>query len=132
VVCLSAPSGVKKGMLYVGNEDGQIVDNEWLRNDQRAYLKSIPDYLEVIQPHKRDTLLNCGIIGGDAKTYRSFLGKFWEVAETAAKGVTDATDMPIGNYVFFKHFNGKIVSGAPINTRFKHFEKVNGVWFQHK
>jgi len=132
VVCLSAPSGIKKGMLYVGNEDGQIVNNEWLRNDQIAYLKSIPDYLEVIQPHKRDTLLNCGIIGGDAKTYRSFLEKFWEVAETAAKGVTDATDMPIGNYVFFKHFNGKIVSGAPINTRFKHFEKVNGVWFQHK
>ena len=132
VVCLSAPRNVQENTLYTGNEHGQIVNNDWLKNDEKPYATTIADYKRVIEPHKYDILLNCGVIGGTRETYLEFLQHFWSVAEKHGRNIRTSTDMPLGNYVFFKHFDGRIVSGEPVNTKFKHFERVNGVWFQHK
>jgi glycosyltransferase involved in cell wall biosynthesis len=132
VVCLSSPRNVQENTLYTGNEHGQIVNNDWLKNDEKPYAATIADYKRIIEPHKYDILLNCGIIGGQKETYLEFLQHFWSVAKIHGKHIRTSTDMPLGNYVFFKHFDGRIVSGEPVNTKFKHFERVNGVWFQHK
>lgn len=132
VICLSGPKYVQKGFLYVGNEHGQIVDNDWLKNDEKPYAFIIADYRNVIDPRKSETLLNCGIIGGHKETYIDFLQKMWAVCEKYGKGVKTSSDMPLGSYIFFKYFQGSIISGSPVNTRFKYFEKDNGIWFQHK
>jgi glycosyltransferase involved in cell wall biosynthesis len=132
VICLSSPKDVKSDFLYVGNEHGQVVASRWLRNDERPYAVSIQDYGSVIIPRMKETLLNCGIIGGFKNVYLDFLQKIWDLSEVHARGVYTSTDMPLGNYVFFKHFYGKIASGPPLNTKFKHHERVNGAWFQHK
>lgn len=132
VISLSAPCDVHENKLYTGNEHGQFMNNEWMRKEQEPYTKAIPDYQSVIQANKDKILLNCGVIGGKRQTVLEFLNHYWQYTENYINTNRYATDMAVSNYVFFKHFDGRIVSGEPVNTKFKHFERVNGVWFQHK
>lgn len=132
VISLSAPCDVHENKLYTGDEHGQFMNNEWMRKEQEPYAKAIPDYQSVIQANKNKTLLNCGVIGGKRETVLEFLNHYWQYTQTYMNTNRYSTDMAVSNYVFLKHFEGRIVSGEPVNTKFKHFERVNGVWFQHK
>jgi hypothetical protein len=131
VVCLSAPSVVKK-FLYVGDEANQILDNAWMRTTQEPLLENFPDYRNVINKDATSKLYNCGIIGGETSMVEKFLSLYCIISNEHCKGLQGSTDMAVSNYIFYKYFRDCVISGQPVNTRFKYFEKENGVWFQHK
>lgn len=131
VVCLSAPKVVKK-YLYVGDEANQILDNVWMRTNQEPLFKDFPDYRNVINKDAASKLYNCGVIGGEASLVERFLIHYCAVSNEHCMGLSGSTDMAVSNYVFYKYFRDCIISGQPVNTRFKYFERDNGVWFQHK
>lgn len=131
VICMSAPHIVKK-FLYVGDEWGQILDNVWMRTNQEPLFKNFTSYRKVIDANATSKLYNCGIIGGEASVVEQFLSCYCAISNEHCKGLSGSTDMAVSNYVFYRFFRDNIISGSPVNTRFKYFEKDNGIWFQHK
>jgi hypothetical protein len=99
--------------------------------DTHNSILKIPDYIEFMKSVKDMPLLNAGIVGGRKETVMPFICKISEYAVEYGK-TEKPVDMGILNYVAYKYFGKQIKHGAPVNTKFKHFEKVNGVWFQHK
>lgn len=118
--------------LYAGDEYAMRVDNQWMRNNQEPYLKSLTDYRRTISAHARHTLLNCGITGGSYKIVMAYLKHRTELHSKHTKGVLKSTDMAIFNYIVAKFFKGRITSGLKINTKFKRFEYNKLSLFRHK
>lgn len=118
--------------LYVGDEYGQKVENEWMRRTQEPLL-AIPDYRKTIWRNSQKTLVNCGIVGGAYDMVMKYLAYRVKYHEKYTKGQLKSTDMAIFNYIVGKHFKNIITHGIKVNTKFKHNEKDNGVsFFKHK
>jgi glycosyltransferase involved in cell wall biosynthesis len=129
VICMKTPQ-TESGVIYAGDEHGQAVSCKWMSDTHNSILK-IPDYIDFMKSVKDMPLLNVGIVGGRKETVMPFIRKIAEYAVEYGK-TEKPVDMGILNYTAYKHFGKQIKHGAPVNTKFKHFEKVNGVWFQHK
>jgi hypothetical protein len=132
VICMSGPKEVLRGKIYVGDEYNISVNNTWMRNTQQPYAKAIPDYESVMELCSESPLLNCGIIGGYYKEVMLFLNLYATFTEGYFRGLQRSVDMALSNYIFYKYMRENIIHGEPVNTRFKYFEKKNGVWFKHK
>jgi len=117
--------------IYVGNEYNMKVDNNWMRNTQEPLL-NIPDYRQVIEANKDQTLINCGIVGGSYKMAMKYLEKRSYLHNKYTDGVLKSTDMAVFNYIMWSNFKENMVSGVKVNTKFKVYEKNNISWFRHK
>src|SRR5690606_5374839 len=107
------------------------VDNNWMRNTQEPLL-NIPDYRQVIEANKDQTLINCGIVGGSYKMAMKYLEKRSYLHNKYTDGVLKSTDMAVFNYIMWSNFKENMVSGVKVNTKFKVYEKNNISWFRHK
>lgn len=118
--------------LYTGDEYNMTVDNYWMRKHQEPHLKSLGSYRAMIQSVGRETLPNCGIVGGGYDVVMEYLSYRVELHEKHTKGVLASTDMAIHNYILARYFKGRITQGLKVNTRFK-MNEYNGIsLFRHK
>jgi len=118
--------------LYVGDEFNMKVDNGWMRKNQEPYLKSLIDYRGVILSNSKETLINCGIVGGGYVVVMEYLDYRAKLHRQHTFGVLASTDMAIFNYICWKHFKGRMTYGLKVNTGFKKFERNNISFFRHK
>jgi hypothetical protein len=117
--------------MYVGDEKGVRVDNNWMKKEQMPYIV-ISDYAEVIDRVKARPLLNIGIIGGGNRIAREYISIAASYYRQYSRGIQTSTDMATGNYVLYKYYDGMISHGQHVNTLFKGYELNNIAWFQHK
>jgi hypothetical protein len=120
--------------IFCGDEP-EILDNEWMRSHNNHLRNSIPTFSDFEKLYQQQTLLNCGVIGGNREPMKLLLGKM--VAMHEAYSFTNKTastlDMGVFNYIARTSFADNIIHGAPVNTIFKKYETENSdCWFRHK
>jgi hypothetical protein len=120
--------------LFCGDEPKKL-DNDWMK-DHATHLRSkIADYAAYETEFQEQTLLNCGIIGGNTPIVQDFIEQLYTIHQLYNHDNTTAYtgDMGAFNYLARTQFNTRLQHGAPVNTVFKQYE--NGrtdCWFRHK
>ncbi len=120
--------------LFCGDEL-EVLDNEWMRNHSTHLRNSIPDFAEYERQHRQQTLLNCGIIGGSVLVMKTLMDHLAHIhrSYTVHNPTPYTLDMGAFNFVARTAFAGRLLHGAPINTRFKGYESEReDCWFRHK
>ncbi len=120
--------------IFCGDEP-KTLDNEWMKAHSEHFRHQMADYADYEEQFRQNTLLNCGIIGGQIAVMQLFIEKLCVIHQTYnGNNKTAYTgDMGAFNYLVRTEFNEKVIHGAPINTVFKGYE--NGrtdCWFRHK
>lgn len=95
----------------------------------------ITDYAEYENTFQKETLLNCGIIGGHTPVMQDFIEKLCDIHQQYNYDNTTAYtgDMGAFNYLARTQFNNQLQHGAPVNTVFKRYENDRtDCWFRHK
>ena len=120
--------------LFCGDEPKQL-DNDWMK-DHATHLRSkIADYAAYEATFQAETLLNCGIIGGNTPVMQDFIEKLCNIHRQYNHDNTTAYtgDMGAFNYLARTQFNAQLRHGAPVNTVFKMYENERAdCWFRHK
>ncbi len=120
--------------LFCGDEP-QLLHNEWMIAHAENLRNNIPDYAAYESTFGKETLLNCGIIGGTGAVMYSFLQQLCAIHEQANRNNKTAYtgDMGAFNYLVRTQFNQQLIHGAPVNTVFKLYEtERKDCWFRHK
>jgi len=120
--------------LFCGDEP-KILHNDWMIAHAENIRKNIPNYAAYEHTFGKETLLNCGIIGGSALLIYDFLQQLCAIHENANRDNKTAYtgDMGVFNYLARTMFNQQLIHGAPINTVFKQYEiDRKDCWFRHK
>lgn len=108
--------------LYSGDEDGKIRNNQWMTKQTKTSNIRRAFYNTNAQ------ILNCGLVGGSRKMLMALCRDLWEVYTDT--NMVYEVEMPIYNYLLL---DKPVVHGAPVNTKFKQYEKDTvGIWFAHK
>jgi hypothetical protein len=132
---------VEPDKIYIGVEHGDkkkglndIIKNSWWCRGVYSY--AYPDF-----PYWERKVLNCGIVGGE---YDMFMGQVSRMSseiiridpdpkECAKRRIPFTVDMAVLSFVGYTNFDGKIVSGAPLHSRYKLYEeKRDDVCLIHK
>lgn len=120
--------------IFCGDED-KTLDNEWMQDHSTHLREQITDYADYENRFGQESLLNCGIFGGNMPIFFPFLEKLCGIhARYNSLNKTAFTgDMGAFNYLARTQFADQIVSGAPINTVFKLYQTDRSdCWFRHK
>jgi hypothetical protein len=120
--------------LFCGDEP-IILDNEWMKFHAKHLRSKITDYAEYENTFQKETLLNCGIIGGNMPVMQDFTEKLCLIHQQYNYDNTTAYtgDMGAFNYLARTQFNGQLQYGTPVNTIFKRYENDRtDCWFRHK
>lgn len=124
-------SEMKKGFLYVGSED-QIVGSDWMIENHFSKPEK-----EFIEKYKYETLLNCGIVGGDReamlKLTKEMIKLYFDIESYVYDDFPRITnEMGIFNKVVYEKFANKFITGKMVHTEFKSYQGNNYSWFKHK
>jgi hypothetical protein len=120
--------------IFCGDEP-KTLDDEWMLAHSSNLRRQIPDFTAFEKKFAKDTLLNCGIIGGSSTLVFDFIQKLCQIHEQFnIDNQTDYTgDMGAFNYLARTQFNQILKYGAPVNTVFKMYEiERTDCWFRHK
>ena len=120
--------------IFCGDEP-TILRTDWMQAHSEVLRNTIADFTDYEMKFGNETLLNCGIIGGEASLLYNFFQKLSSIHQqfnidnkTAYTG-----DMGAFNYLARTQFNQKLKHGAPVNTIFKMYElERTDCWFRHK
>lgn len=105
---------MKPGEIYIGSETW----TDWIYGQTSE--KQLP---------KQSLLLNCGIIGGSVDVVLPFLNDMCDYM----KKVSEIKDMAAVNHILQVEKKYNFVTGHPLHTKFKKFEKDDGeVCIRHK
>ena len=120
--------------LFCGDEPTQL-NNEWMQAHGSSLRSQIDDYANFEAQFAKETLLNCGIIGGNYPIFFDFLQQLCAVHRTynADNKTAYTGDMGVFNYLVRTKFNDRLYHGFPVNTVFKAYEETRtDCWFRHK
>jgi hypothetical protein len=120
--------------IFCGDEP-EILNTPWMQLHCAHLRNSITDFSLFEEKFKDETLLNCGIIGGNAIVMTSFIEKLMQIHKNYNfDNKTNYTgDMGAFNYLIRSQFNECFIHGKPINTIFKAYDFENSeCWFAHK
>lgn len=119
--------------VYVGDEIGNTWKNTWVERHNEPHIK-IKDYRQVKEKNLNKVLLNAGIIGGKFENIFPMIEFVANhIIHEEKEDPSIHTDMAIVNYFVRKHYDDILVSGEPLNTKFKQFEyNSRKAWIQHK
>ena len=120
--------------LFCGNEDLKL-DNEWMFNHSLNLRSRIANFVNYEEEFKDETLLNCGIIGGNIAIINTFVSQLAAIHEQFNRNNTSlyTGDMGAFNYLARTVFNNRLIHGCPVNTIFKKYEySRTDCWFRHK
>ena len=121
-------------LLFCGDEP-TLLANEWMLAHATHLREQMADYRAYEEQFAKETLLNCGIIGGSFPVFFDFLQQLCEIHETYNRTNKTAYtgDMGAFNYLVRTRFNEKLCHGFPVNTVFKGYENDRmDCWFRHK
>ena len=139
VVVLKNPFGEKffkenSKSIFCGDEPKKL-ENEWMQAHAANLRVQITDYAVYEQKFANETLLNCGIIGGEVSLMYDFIKELCSIHQHFNfDNKTEFTgDMGAFNYLMRTKYNNELKHGAPINTVFKMYESERtDCWFKHK
>lgn len=120
--------------IFCGDEPKKL-DNEWMKSHSEHLRNNIGNYAEYEEKFKNETLLNCGIIGGNFYVMQEFIEKLAMIHQQYNfDNKTNYTgDMGAFNYLIRTQINDRFLHGFPINTEFKSYQtERNDCWFRHK
>ena len=122
-----------KNTIFCGDES-EILDNDWMQKHSQHLRANIVDYANYEAFYKNETLLNCGIIGGNFSLMSIFIDQLCTIHEHFNKdNITAYTgDMGAFNYLIRTKYNDKVIHGKPVNTVFKKYSEDASCWFKHK
>jgi hypothetical protein len=120
--------------IFCGDEP-KALNNEWMQAHSEHLRSKIRDYAQYEGNFGNETLLNCGIVGGNITVMREFIGRLSSIHrqhnydnQTAYTG-----DMGAFNYLIRTAYNERLFHGSPINTVFKECQDLRtDCWFRHK
>jgi hypothetical protein len=120
--------------IFCGDEPKKLNDS-WMLAHSSHLREKISDFAAYESQFADDTLLNCGIIGGNAPLVFQFIEKLCAIHQYA--NIDNKTaytgDMGAFNYLVRTQYNHQLVHGAPVNTVFKGYENDReDCWFRHK
>ncbi len=120
--------------IFCGDEP-TIHNNKWMRDHNEFFRKSIDKFETYENRFANETLLNCGIIGGEATVMQHFLDELCSLHQLYNQNNPTAFtgDMGLFNYLIRTKYNEQVYHGSPVNTVFKEYEyNDDGCWFRHK
>jgi hypothetical protein len=120
--------------IFCGDEP-KMLDNEWMFNHSSHFRNQIAGYQAYEEKYKQETLLNCGIIGGNSKIMVKLIDDLCEVHAAYNRMNTTAFtgDMGAFNFIIRTKYNSQIRHGEPVNTVFKEYQNDRtDCWFRHK
>jgi hypothetical protein len=119
--------------IFCGDEK-EILDNEWMQNHSKHLRSKISDYALFENNFKKETLLNCGIIGGNIAVMLPFIEQLKTIhqAYNSDNDTPYTGDMGAFNYLARTRYHHKIIHGNPVNTEFKSYANDFSCWFKHK
>lgn len=120
--------------IFCGDEPKKLNDS-WMQAHSSHLREKISDFADYETKFADHTLLNCGIIGGNAPLLFQFIEKLCAIHQYA--NIDNKTaytgDMGAFNYLVRTQFNDQLMHGAPVNTVFKGYENDReDCWFRHK
>ncbi len=120
--------------IFCGDEPKKLNDS-WMLAHSSHLRENISDFTNYETQFAHETLLNCGIIGGNAPLLFQFIEQLCVIHQFA--NINNKTaytgDMGVFNYIARTQFNNQLIHGAPINTIFKGYENDReDCWFRHK
>ncbi|MDO8966248.1 MAG: hypothetical protein Q8S14_12880 [Algoriphagus sp.] len=120
--------------LFCGDEK-EILDNPWMKDHCTHLRNLIPEFLDFEERSKSQTLLNCGVIGGNTAVMLLLLEKLTQIhtSVTVSNQTPFTLDMGAFNFVARTTFSNRLKHGVPVNTLFKGYESERmDCWFRHK
>jgi hypothetical protein len=119
--------------IFCGDEQ-EVLDNIWMHAHGEYLRNKMEDYAAYEKMYKKETLLNCGIMGGGMKIMQPFMAQLWAIHEKFNSNNTTAYtgDMGAFNYLVRTKYNALVIHGKPVNTVFKKYEYDVDCWFKHK
>ena len=120
--------------IFCGNEP-KILNNEWMQDHNTHLRNQIPSFIEFENENANETLLNCGIIGGNLSVVKELINGMVKLhlTHTVTNKTPYTLDMGVFNYVARTQFKHQLIHGEPVNTEFKKFENDRtDCWFRHK
>lgn len=120
--------------VFCGDES-KILENDWMKEHATHLRNNISNYADYEMTFAKETLLNCGIIGGSIVVLQDFINKLWSIHQEANSDNKTAFtgDMGAFNYLARTQFNEQLKYGGPVNTVFKMYENNRtDCWFKHK
>lgn len=120
--------------IFCGDEPKKLND-AWMLAHSSHLRERIPDFATYETTFENETLLNCGIIGGNAPLLFQFIEKLCAIHQSANSDNKTAYtgDMGAFNYLVRTQFNNQLIHGRPVNTLFKGYENErDDCWFKHK
>jgi hypothetical protein len=120
--------------IFCGDES-KTLDNDWMQLHSEHLRANIEDFKDFEDKFKNETLLNCGIIGGNIKVMKEFIDKLAQIHKlyNFENNTAYTGDMGAFNYLIRTQFSNRFFYGFPINTEFKAYQiNRNDCWFRHK
>jgi hypothetical protein len=128
--------------LFIGNptalfcgDEPKTLEEPWMNLHSAHFRKQVPGFADYEEKFKKETLLNCGIIGGNGGLMKNLIEKLCSVHERYNKNNSTAYtgDMAAFNFLARTEFNKQVHHGEPVNTVFKAYQQNRtDCWFQHK
>jgi hypothetical protein len=120
--------------IFCGDEPKKL-QNEWMQEHSANLRMKIKNYSDYEQKFANETLLNCGIIGGQVSLMYDFIKELCSIHQHFnIDNKTEFTgDMGAFNYLMRTKYSNEVKHGAPVNTLFKMYESERtDCWFKHK
>lgn len=119
--------------IFCGDEP-ELLENPWMQAHSSHLRNGIADYADYEKLYKNETLLNCGVFGGQIHMMRPFIKKLWAIHQTYNHDNATAYtgDMGAFNYLIRTQYNEQVIHGAPVNSEFKSYDASSNFWFKHK
>ncbi len=120
--------------LFCGDEPTTL-QNEWMMKHSTHFRNQIPKFSAYEEKFANETLLNCGIVGGNINIMAALIKELVQFHEQYNQNNKTAYtgDMGALNFIVRSNFNKQLLHGNPINTMFKSYEINNtNCWFRHK
>lgn len=116
--------------LFVGSEPRKFLKNKWMNTRMRRCNFSKEQKSLFTTPRNR-YLLNAGIIGARWNVMQGFLRLVTE--EFPKFNPKSNCNMPLVNYVGYRFFAGRLVTGPPLHSVFKSYNRrKHDVYIVHK
>jgi hypothetical protein len=120
--------------LFCGDEPCSLA-NEWMNAHSTSLRSQIDDFAAYEALFASETLLNCGIVGGNYLIFYDFLQQLGAIHRSynSENRTAYTGDMGAFNYLARTKFNDRLRHGFPVNTVFKAYEESRiDCWFRHK
>lgn len=112
------------GKLYVGDEVGQTLNNNWLLTRHQE-----PMVNRFLRQNPGLPMLNCGVVGGNRQVVMDLCR---DIYDYHFKHPHEQTEMGVFNYLLHTKYRDIKEHGRHVTSLFKKFERQTNAWFRHK